>query len=173
MLPPQYGQHYNLHMKNYFWSNIFRQAEDEIGIISRFWQNSPLFKNIPYRHIEALAANMHVRQYQAGEVVFREGDQGAGTILVLEGQVRIMAKNNQLALLDQGDFFGEIALAETDKRTADAYCVTESKLVFFLRQDLEEWIEVEPRLGTIFLTNLASILAQRLHQTNLLLAQQD
>ena len=82
-----------------------------------------------------------------------------------------MARDNQLALMQRGDFFGEIALAENDKRTADAICMSEAKLVFFLRQDLEEWIDTEPRLGSIFLMNLASVLAQRLHQANQLLAQ--
>ena len=68
-------------------------------------------------------------------------------------------------------FFGEIALAENDKRTADAQCVKPCRLVFFLKQDLEEWIDIEPRLGNIFLMNLASTLAQRLQIANQLLSQ--
>jgi CRP-like cAMP-binding protein len=50
-------------------------------------------------------------------------------------------------------------------------CISDSTLVFFLRQDLEEWIETEPRLGAVFLMNLASVLAQRLHQANQSLAR--
>jgi len=157
-------------MKNFLWDNIFKPADNELDVITQCWQKTPLFKGIPARQICALAANMHIRKYQAGEVVFREGDQGAGAILVLEGEVKIMAKDTILADLQQGDFFGEIALAENDKRTADANCVKPASLCFFLKQDLEEWIEVEPRLGTIFLMNLASTLAQRLLQANLLLA---
>lgn len=160
-------------MKNFLWGNIFKQGDSKIELISRLWQQTPLFKNIPARHIESLAENMHIRHYQADEVVFHQGDQGGGAILVLDGQYRVSAKNTVLAELDQGDFFGEITLAETDKRTADAVCVESGRLVFFLKQDLEEWIEIEPRLGTIFLMNLASILAQRLHQANFLLSQKE
>jgi len=155
---------------NFLWKNIFRQSKSETEIITQFWQQTPLFKNIPARHIHALSENMHVRSYQKDETVFRSGDQGAGAILVLEGKIKIMASNTLLANLTSGDFFGEIALAETDKRTADACCVSKCRLVYFLKQDLEEWIEIEPRLGTIFLMNLASILAQRLHQANQMLA---
>jgi len=43
--------------------------------------------------------------------------------------------------------------------------------VFFLKQDLEEWIELEPRLGNRFLMNLASVLARRLHEANRMLAR--
>ena len=157
-------------MSNFLWSNIFRASSDEVEAIASYWCSSPLFKNIPKRHVRHLSENMHVRHYQAEETVFREGDQGAGTILVLDGQVRIMARDNVLATLENGDFFGEIALAENDKRTADAICDSDSTLVFFLRHDLEEWIETEPRLGAVFLMNLASVLAQRLHQANRLLA---
>lgn len=158
-------------MSNFFWTNIFKQNSGEIEVIAQYWQNTPLFKNIPTRHISTLAENMHIRKFQPNEIVFREGDQSAGALLVLEGQVEIMAKDIKLADLQKGDFFGEIALAENDKRTADARCTEPSRLVYFLKQDLEEWIEIEPRLGTIFLMNLASTLAKRLHQANLLLAQ--
>lgn len=158
-------------MKNFLWDNIFRQGDSEIDLITRLWQQTPLFKNIPARHIESLAENMHMRHYQSDEIVFHQGDQGGGAILILDGKYRVSAKNTVLAELDQGDFFGEITLAETDKRTADAICIESGRLVFFLKQDLEEWIEIEPRLGTVFLMNLASILAQRLHQANFLLSQ--
>ncbi len=159
-------------MNNFFWSNLFKHQDNDINTIAEMWSNSPLFKDIPLRHITALSENMHIRNYQQDEVVFREGDQGAGSILVLEGQVRIMAQKTPISILEQGDFFGEIALAENDKRTADAVCNKPCRLVFFLKQDLEEWIEVEHRLGIIFLKNLASTLAQRLHQANLLLAKE-
>jgi len=109
---------------------------------------------------------MHVRNFKAGEIIFNQGDQAAGAILVLRGSVRVKVKDTELALLESGDFFGEIALAETEKRAADAYATVESSLVFFLKQDLEEWIEYEPRLGARFLMNLSSVLAQRLIEAN-------
>ncbi len=160
-------------MSNFFWNNIFKKTLSESDLITGYWKKTPLFKGIPTRHIRALAQNMHVRNFARDEEVFRQGDQGAGAILVLEGQVRVMANNTLLAELESGEFFGEITLAETDKRTADASCITKSRLVYFLKQDLEEWIEIEPRLGTIFLMNLASILAQRLHLANQLLAEKE
>ena len=158
-------------MSHFIWDNIFKKTTNDIDTITRYWKESPLFKNIPERHISLLAQNMHVRKFQQDEVVFQQGDQGAGAILVLEGQVKIMTEDTVLSELEQGDFFGEIALAETDKRTADAYCTAPSRLVFFLKQDLEEWIEIEPHLSNVFLMNLASTLAQRLHRANHLLAE--
>ncbi len=157
-------------MSNIFWSNIFKQQSSELHTIAKLWQNTPLFKNIPARHIEFLSAKMHVRHFKPDEVIFQQGDQGAGAILVMQGSARVMANKTQLALLGPGDFFGEIALAATDNRAADAFSVGNSTLIYFLKQDLEEWIEFEPRLGARFLMNLSSTLAQRLYQANQLIA---
>ena len=159
-------------MNSIFWSNIFRSTTDELQTISRLWQKTPLFDDIPPRQIEFLCRKMHVRDFIADEIIFRQGDQGAGAILLLEGSVRVMANKTQLALLETGDFFGEIALAEPERRIADAFSVKASRLVYFLKQDLEEWIEYEPRLGARFLMNLSSTLAQRLLQANALIAEQ-
>ncbi len=159
-------------MANIFWSNLFRKGESELQVITRMWQETPLFKNIPERHIAFLCAKMHLRDFQAGEVIFTQGDQGAGAILVLEGEVRVSAEKTELALLRSGDFFGEIALAAPERRTADATATTGARLVYFLKQDLEEWLDYEPRLGAAFLLNLSATLAQRLFEANKLIARE-
>lgn len=157
-------------MSNIFWSNIFKQGNSEVDQIAQLWQQTPLFTGIPAKQTRFLSAKMHVRNFQADEVIFNQGDQAAGAILVLQGTVRVKVKDTELALLESGDFFGEIALAETEKRVADAYATVDSSLVFFLKQDLEEWIEYEPRLGARFLMNLSSVLAQRLFEANKIIA---
>ncbi|MCP4429555.1 MAG: cyclic nucleotide-binding domain-containing protein [Gammaproteobacteria bacterium] len=157
-------------MSNIFWSNLFKQGQNEIDQIAKLWQQTPLFSGIPARQTRLLSSKMHVRQFQAEENVFHQGDQAAGAILVLNGSVSIKVRNTNLALLESGDFFGEIALAETEKRVADAMAIEDSSLVFFLKQDLEEWIEYEPRLGARFLLNLSSVLAHRLFEANKILA---
>jgi CRP/FNR family cyclic AMP-dependent transcriptional regulator len=153
-------------MSHIFWSNIFKRPTSELQSIVELWQDTPLFENIPTWHIQFLSRKMHVRNFTTGEKIFQFGSQGAGAIMVLEGSVRIMAHETELALLESGDFFGEIALAEPEKRTAAAHSVTNTRLVYFLKQDLEEWIEYEPRLGARFLMNLSATLAKRLFLAN-------
>jgi CRP/FNR family cyclic AMP-dependent transcriptional regulator len=159
-------------MANAFWSNIFRKGDSELQVITQLWQETPLFKDIPERHTATLCATMHVRDFKADETIFRQGDQGAGAILVLDGEVRISAEDTELSRLQNGDFFGEIALAAPERRTADATAVNVSRLVYFLQQDLEEWIEHEPRLGSRFLMNLSATLAERLYEANKRFAKQ-
>ena len=161
-----------LSMANVFWSNLFRKRESELETITELWQSTPLFEGIPLRHIHSLCAAMHLRDFKPDEVIFTQGDQGAGAILVLAGEVRVSADRTELATLGPGDFFGEIALAAPERRTADARAISAARLVYFLKQDLEEWIEQEPRLGTRFLMNLSATLAQRLFEANRLIGEQ-
>lgn len=153
-------------MSHLFWANLFRRGGSDLQTIARMWQQTPLFEGIPPRHIEQLCGNMHRRQFKPGETIFHLGDQGAGAILVLRGAVRIMTHDTELARFRGGDFFGEIALATTEMRTADAVAIDACELIYFLRQDLEEWIEHEPRLGARFLMNLSAVLAHRLYEIN-------
>ena len=159
-------------MTNTFWSNIFRAGDSELRSIANLWQETPLFRDIPARQTGFLCSKMHLRDYKADETIFNQGDQGAGAILVLDGSVRIMADKTLLAELEAGDFFGEIALASPERRTADAVAASATRLVYFLKQDLEEWIEYEPRLGARFLMNLSAALAERLYEANKLIATQ-
>ena len=159
-------------MANPFWSNLFRQSEGELQVITRLWQATPLFAGIPERQVASLCKTMHLRDFAASEVIFSRDDQGAGVILLLDGRVRVSTEGAELAILQPGDFFGEIALAAPERRTADATALEASRLVFFLKQDLEEWIEHEPRLGARFLMNLSATLAQRLYEANRVLAAQ-
>jgi CRP-like cAMP-binding protein len=122
-----------------------------------------------------VAANLAFQRYSGAtyqDVIRQDACEAAGAILVLTGSVRIKVRNKELALLESGDFFGEIALAESEKRITDAIAIEDSRLVFFLKQDIEEWIDFEPRLGARFLLNLSSVLAHRLFEANKLLADE-
>lgn len=153
-------------MSQFFWSNFFKDNSNKQQIISDYWAQTPLFMGIPNSQIYQLVSTMHIRQFAQGESIFKQGDQGAGALLIIDGHVNVSTKETALASLKSGDFFGEIALAQTDQRTADATAVENTELVFFLKQDVEEWIAKEPTHGAQFLKNLAAVLARRLQKMN-------
>lgn len=159
-------------MSNPLWSNLFRRPASLREELADMWRATPLFENIARREIEKLVAHMHPREYGAGESVFRAGERGAGAVLIHDGAVSIRSGETELARLQRGDFFGEIALAIDEPRTADAIAVAPTRLVFLLRADVEEWIEHSPRLGGRFALNLARVVAHRLRRANALLAEQ-
>ena len=77
-----------------------------------------------------------------------------------------MEIKKELAILKDGDFFGEIALIDESPRSASAICRTDCQIIGFFRPDLFEIIEKHPRLGIKIVLKLAEIIAERLRRTN-------
>jgi len=154
------------------WGGLFQKREPWCDEVTNLWLDTPFFKGIPAREIRKLSNDMHARNYQAGEFIFHQGDQGAGVAMIKSGTVEIRYEGNVLATLHDGDFFGEIALVLDELRTADAVAIASTELVLFLRPDFEEWIKRAPQHGAQLSKNLAYVLAHRLMHANKMLAEE-
>lgn len=131
----------------------------------------PLFQGLSTGELKKLSRLLHARTYQAGEVIFREGDPGAGMYLVQQGEVAIVIRladggERQLACLSERQFFGEMALLEDAPRSASAVARVRTELLGFFEPDLEGLIERDSRLGSRVLWNLARLMASRLRASN-------
>ena len=75
-------------------------------------------------------------------------------------------EDKELAVLGDGDFFGELALLDEAPRSASAICRTDCSLIGFFRTDLFELIEQKTDLGIKIVLRLAEILAVRLRKAD-------
>jgi CRP/FNR family cyclic AMP-dependent transcriptional regulator len=108
----------------------------------------------------------------AGSLVFKEGALDKTMFIVIEGSVRIYVDRNgvelELAVIDQYDFFGEMALYRNRPRSATARVLTDAKLVVIKNQtQLEQFIYENPR----FAGKMMVIMGNRLANTNDLLIE--
>ncbi|MDQ6965225.1 MAG: cyclic nucleotide-binding domain-containing protein [Mariprofundales bacterium] len=157
--------------QNPLWFNFFRPHNDWIEETAQLCQQHQIFKNIPHATIRWFVSTMHPREYRSGEHIFFAGDEGAGAVLLLSGEVEITHNGTHLATIVPGDIFGEVALVNGKERTADATATQPSAAVFFLRTDLDEWIESQPQHACILLKNLGNMLSQRLLEANRALSE--
>jgi CRP-like cAMP-binding protein len=100
----------------------------------------PLFHALNRNDGETLAALLQRRFVRKGDVLFRKGDEGMALYIVLRGKVRISMPTRQgeeitLAVLSDGDFFGEMAILDGLPRSADAAAQEESQLYVLNRKD--------------------------------------
>lgn len=131
----------------------------------------PLFSDLKDREMKKVLRLVHERSYQPGEIIFREGEPGAGMYIIKSGAVSIVVRvpgggERQLALLTSKQFFGEMALLEDVPRSATSVAVERTALLGFFEPDLEGLIERDSQLGSRILWKLARLMAARLRATN-------
>lgn len=120
--------------------------------------------------LTTLARFSSVRRYESGSVIFREGDQGHEMFAVLEGRVMISkfiagGGEEALAILDRGDFFGEMSLIDGAPRSADAKAHGgDVALVAFDDTTLKDVLSGDPVTALEFMKLLCRLICQRLRE---------
>lgn len=120
--------------------------------------------------INFLASLSQAERMAPGEFLFREGAPGDHMYVVLEGRVLISkqipgAGEEALAILERGDFFGEMALIDREPRSADARAHDTGAVVLGIARDVLEGILDIQRVSSLRLLHLLSMLiAKRLRE---------
>jgi CRP-like cAMP-binding protein len=153
------------------WRNLFFGKSIQDGSTEAVLSRVPAFADLSARELRGVAVIVHKREYKAGEQVFFQGDPGLGMYIIREGEVSIRiaegeGEDKELAVLSDGDFFGELALLDEAPRSASAICRTDCSLIGFFRTDLFELIEQKSDLGIKIVLRLAEILAVRLRKAD-------
>lgn len=113
------------------------------------------------------------RSYQAGEVIFREGDSGETCYVVRSGLARVLrfhpdGRAITLAELRPGDMFGELAMFGSELRSATVEAVEPMQALALLAGDLRRLLDTHAELAGKMLVALAN----RLRAANERLARQ-
>ena len=159
-----------------FWSNLFRIRQDGEDALFELVAKVPIFQDLNRREFRRLEGILHRRSLATGEAVVREGEKGVGMYIILSGEVRIVQRgedgsDQQLAVLGEGDFFGEQALLDDTPRSASALAAEPCQVIGFFRPDLLNLIESSPRLGLKIVMRLSQMISVRLRHTNRLLKE--
>ena len=160
---------------NPFWQNIFRRRPDEASL-AYFLGTLPIFSKLEKRDLEYLEHIVHLRNYQAEEMVFNQDDIGSGMYIIRSGQVQIFTYDDQgreteQAVLESGDFFGEIALTATRPRCASARALEPAVLVGLFRSDILDALRRSPGPAARIMLGLNRVISDRLLQCNLQLQE--
>jgi CRP-like cAMP-binding protein len=92
-----------------------------------------------------------LNHYTEGHVLFREGDAGDEMYILQSGRVAIKKKvqdgETVLAVLEKGDFFGEMAMLERLPRSATAEVVEEGDLIVISGDMFGDMIKQNPEIA--------------------------
>ena len=100
-----------------------------------------------------------LRHFSLGDVIFHEGDLGHEMYIVQEGQVEILrlaSKGPQrLALLEKGDFFGEMSILDELPRTATAVAASDARLVEINGSTFDQMLRANPEIAIRIMRKLS------------------
>jgi CRP/FNR family transcriptional regulator, cyclic AMP receptor protein len=157
-------------MDNPIWSYFFRPPMEKMANI-QLMKELPVFESLTNGELVQIERVLHERHYSPGEVVFNEGEPGAGLYIVKKGEISIRktivgGNDIQLAVIHERSFFGELALLDEMPRSASACALTQSILYGFSKPDLEHLLERNLRLGIKIIVNLSKLVSRRLVKAN-------
>jgi uncharacterized membrane protein len=130
----------------------------------------PLFASLDDQAAANLRNLLSLKHVPSGTQLFHRGDSGDALYLLERGRVRISIKDEEnqevtLADLAQGDFFGEMALIDGRKRSADAHVTEDARIAILSRDDFIDFVRSNPDLAL----EMLSALSDRLRRTDELL----
>ncbi len=133
----------------------------------------PVFQTLVREDLERIAQFAVPRDFQEGEVVFREGDASDTCYVVRSGRARAIrthagGRTLTLATFGPGDIFGELALFEDEKRSATVEAIEPTSALAVLGPDMRRLMSEHAEISA----RLAIALGRRLRETNERLARQ-
>ncbi len=115
--------------------------------------------------LDELSARLQPRRYQGGSTIYYEGRASDEMYFIESGQVEHWATSMRgpvlLETLEQGDFFGEIALLSGKGHPTTAYAVVDANIWALTKADFDDFLSRYPNLGV----TLSRVLSQRLEET--------
>lgn len=152
------GTHDELVSQGGLYARLWEEQTADIAAEIRFMdvdasrlQRIPILANLDYQLLAALAQRLDLERFSAGDVIITEGDIGDKLYLIHKGQVQVHGSDlaggqRLLAILREGDYFGEMALLYDMPRSATIRAITPVRLYSLSKQDFDALLAPIPAL---------------------------
>lgn len=138
----------------------------QVAARAKAMENLFLFEDLPFQARLRVGRIVDELFVEPGDSIVHQGDLGNTLYVVVQGQVSVVVDGLEVAVLSEGEHFGELALVDSEPRSADITAKTYGHLLCIERDALREFCMLEPALGNLLLWKLVATLGQRLRNTN-------
>jgi ATP-binding cassette subfamily B protein len=126
------GRHEQLVKAGGRYSNMWRRQSglrlseegETAGVDARWLAEMPLFEDVEASALTELAALFATEQTPEGRDIIVEGDRGDRFYILVRGTAEVIKGSKRVAVLQDGDYFGEIALLSDQPRNATIRSMT-------------------------------------------------
>jgi CRP-like cAMP-binding protein len=128
-------------------------------LFQTYLREVPMFAACSGEELSALAGLASPRAVDAGNAIVQEGTAGDEFFVIMMGRATVARGEHELATLDAGDFFGELALFDPAPRNATVSAKGPCTLVVLHRDGFQWALDASPTLRDALLRGMA----RRLH----------
>ena len=129
----------------------------------------PITPHIP--KFEEFLNHCNRRRYPAKSTLIHAGDACDTLYYIIKGSVSVLIEDDDgreiiVAYLNTGDFFGELGLLDSDRRSATVTAETDCEVIVIERDRFLQFGDANPIAGLSVTRRIASNLASRLRRAN-------
>jgi CRP-like cAMP-binding protein len=108
---------------------------------------APLFEDLSDDEREEIVSKLQEISVHAGAQLAKDGEFGYRFFVVLDGTVEVEVNGTVIATLGSGDFFGEMALPDAERRNADVNAATSATLATMMIWDFRSMLNEYPSIA--------------------------
>ncbi len=143
-------------------------AQEKQKIIKAIKRNYVFFSDFDDEEIMEIFKLSSRDSFDEGKIIFEEGATGNKMFIIIEGKVKIFQRDGrgnevEIAVLEDGDCFGEMAIIDNSPRSASAMAMEETVVVAINEIVLRV---TRPELCVKLYKNLASIISEKLRHSD-------
>ena len=118
-------------------------------------KNVELFHDIPGEVLADIASLLEEEVFEKGQYVVSEGDLGKELYIIIKGEIEVVKGGNRIDVMKSGGSFGEMAIIDSQPRSADVIAMSDVLLLKMERDDFHEILKQreEVAIGVIRVLN--------------------
>jgi hypothetical protein len=129
-------------------------SSDGPGGVSGGIAKTPLFSDLNTEELVAVIKGLQLHTYEPGDIIVSEGEAGNSLYVVSTGTVKAFVKDasgrsHPIRIMQDGDFFGEMALLTGRPRTATITAATLCELLELDSDNVRQIAQSYPRVGNV------------------------
>ena len=123
----------------------------EASVSTERLRSIPILSDLPQAQLEELAAQFALEEYSPGRLIFEKGDAGDRFYLIAHGSVEaykgdVSERHARIAVMQDGDYFGELALIRKAPRNASVRTLTHCLMLTLTRGHFNHLLAQVPEL---------------------------
>jgi len=126
-----------------------------------FLKRVPIFARVSGKELGDIARIAQQKKFKKGEYIFYEGEEGECLYIILSGMVKVFksatgGRVKTLAILEKGDFLGEMSILDKEIRSATAELLDDTEVLVLNKRNFEKYLKRNAEMTMKILKTLCS-----------------